>query len=148
MLDWSREIRIGAGALVLLFGMSRLVLPRHPRWLARIRPTQLALWSFLMASAHGAALMLLPIPLGLCVEWASVQQARAGGKSLAWPPVVSGPAHRRDGGGRRRRGLGRLSLRSALQVLRGWLNLEVVWGASLVVAGAASIALAWPAMVV
>jgi hypothetical protein len=39
---------------------------RHPRALARIRPTQLALWSFAIATAHGAGLMLLPIYLGLC----------------------------------------------------------------------------------
>ena len=44
----------------------RLVDRRHPRFLARIRPTQLALWSFAIATAHGAGLMLLPIYLGLC----------------------------------------------------------------------------------
>ena len=66
LLQWSREIRIGAGALVLLFGVSRLFLRRHPRWFARIRPTQLAFWSFVMATAHGAPLMLLPILMGLC----------------------------------------------------------------------------------
>ncbi len=66
LVQWGREIRLGAGGLVLLFGVSRLLARRHPRWLARIRPTQLVLWSFLMATAHGAALMLLPILLGLC----------------------------------------------------------------------------------
>ena len=44
----------------------RLVNRQHPRALARIRPTQLALWSFAIATAHGAGLMLLPIYLGLC----------------------------------------------------------------------------------
>ena len=39
---------------------------RHPRALARIPPTQLGLWSFAVAIAHGAGLMLLPIYLGLC----------------------------------------------------------------------------------
>ena len=72
MLHWGREIRIGAGALVLLFGVSQLFLRHHPRWLARIRPTQLALWSFVMATAHGAALMLLPILMGLCEAPATV----------------------------------------------------------------------------
>ena len=33
---------------------------------ARIRPTQLGLWSFAVAIAHGAGLMLVPIYLGLC----------------------------------------------------------------------------------
>ena len=66
VLAWQRPIRIAAGLLVLLFGLYRLVDRRHPRFLARIRPTQLALWSFFIATAHGAALMLLPFALGLC----------------------------------------------------------------------------------
>ena len=66
-LEWSRAIRIGAGALVVLFGIFKLIERRHPRALARIRPTRLAWWSFLMATAHGAGLMLLPFMLGLCV---------------------------------------------------------------------------------
>ena len=35
LLTWNREIRIGTGTLVLLFGVLRLFLRRHPRWLAR-----------------------------------------------------------------------------------------------------------------
>jgi hypothetical protein len=66
LLDWQREIRIGASLAVIAFGAFRLVNRRHPRALARIRPTQLALWSFAIATAHGAGLMLLPIYLGLC----------------------------------------------------------------------------------
>jgi hypothetical protein len=66
LLGWQRDIRIGASALVIVFGLFRLIRPRHPRALARIRPTQLALWSFAIATAHGAGLMLLPIYLGLC----------------------------------------------------------------------------------
>ena len=66
LLDWQREIRIGASAIVIAFGVFRLVNRRHPRALARIRPRQLALWSFAIATAHGAGLMLLPIYLGLC----------------------------------------------------------------------------------
>ena len=34
--------------------------------MTRIRPTQLGLWSFAVAIAHGAGLMLVPIYLGLC----------------------------------------------------------------------------------
>ena len=66
LLNWQREIRISASAVVIAFGVFRLVNRRHPRALARIRPTQLALWSFAIATAHGAGLMLLPIYLGLC----------------------------------------------------------------------------------
>lgn len=53
---------IGA-AVLILFGVFRYLRPRaHPRWVAmRVRWYELALWSFLMASAHGAGLMLFPI---------------------------------------------------------------------------------------
>lgn len=132
-LDWSLPIRLGVGALVLLFGVYRLVQRRHPRRLARVRPTQLALWSFLMAHVHGAGLMLLPFALGLCTSAASGASAAtallvagvhtaamlAVGGSVAW--VVY-----------RHVGLGVLT--------RGWLNVDALWGASLVLAGAASLA--------
>jgi hypothetical protein len=60
-----------AGAMALiLFGSYKLVRPRsHPRWVGlRAGPRDLVVWSFLMSSAHGAGLMLLPILLGLPLE--------------------------------------------------------------------------------
>src|SRR6058998_1113862 len=66
LIEWQRQIQIGASLLVISFGIFRLLDRRHPRSLARIRPTQLGLWSFAVAIAHGAGLMLLPIYLGLC----------------------------------------------------------------------------------
>ncbi len=66
LVYWQREIRIASGLIVVAMGLWLLVYRRHPRFLARIRPTQLALWSFAVATAHGAGLMLLPIYLGLC----------------------------------------------------------------------------------
>src|SRR5207244_2791137 len=66
LVEWQRQLQIGAGLLVIGFGVYRLVERRHPRALARIRPTQLGLWSFAVAIAHGAGLMLVPIYLGLC----------------------------------------------------------------------------------
>lgn len=66
LLAWQRDIRIGVSALVIGFGVVQLSRRRHPRVLARIPPSRLALWSFAVAIAHGAGLMLLPIYLGLC----------------------------------------------------------------------------------
>ena len=66
LVEWQRQIRIGASLLVIAFGIFRLVNRRHPRALARIPPTQLGLWSFAVAIAHGAGFMLVPIYLGLC----------------------------------------------------------------------------------
>ncbi|WP_423823699.1 hypothetical protein V5738_06920 [Salinisphaera sp. SPP-AMP-43] len=56
-------LQIGAAALLISFGVYKFMRPRHPRALARIGPKRLMLWSFLMASAHGAGLMLVPIYL-------------------------------------------------------------------------------------
>jgi hypothetical protein len=66
LLDWQHEIRAGASVTVIAFGIFRLINRRHPRALVRIKPTHLALWSFAIATAHGAGLMLLPIYFGLC----------------------------------------------------------------------------------
>src|SRR6202047_4371142 len=66
LVEWQQQIQIGASLLVIGFGIFRFVNRRHPRALSRIRPTQLGLWSFAVAIAHGAGLMLVPIYLGLC----------------------------------------------------------------------------------
>ena len=56
---------ICAGVLIL-FGLYKLVRRRHPRWVGmRVGFRDLTAWSFLMASAHGAGLMLMPVLLGL-----------------------------------------------------------------------------------
>jgi hypothetical protein len=68
LVEWQRQVQVGASLVVIAFGIFRLVDRRHPRALARIRPTQLGLWSFAVAIAHGAGLMLVPIYLGICRE--------------------------------------------------------------------------------
>jgi hypothetical protein len=68
LLGWQREIRIIGASTVIAFGLFRLLNRRHPRALARIKPSQLVLWSFAIAIVHGAGLMLLPIYFGLCAE--------------------------------------------------------------------------------
>jgi hypothetical protein len=62
-------IRIGgAAALVAFAGWQIVRNHRHPRWVGmRLRRRELALWSFLMSSAHGAGLMLIPVVMGIRV---------------------------------------------------------------------------------
>jgi len=52
-----------AAAALIGFGTFRFARPRlHPRWTRmRVRGRELALWSFLMSSAHGAGLMVAPL---------------------------------------------------------------------------------------
>lgn len=66
LIHWETELRVGAGALVIAAGLYLLINRRHPRFLARVAPSRLVLWSFLAAMAHGAGLMLVPIYLGIC----------------------------------------------------------------------------------
>jgi hypothetical protein len=148
---WSTEIRLAAGALVLLFGLYKLVERRHPRALARIRPTRLAWWSFLMATAHGAGLMLVPFVLRLCTP------AEAGAPLAHVHDAMMDMLARSDLAiALAVAGLHTLAMLLAalamawavyrwlgLRFLRlAWFNLDRVWAASLVVAGAAGIALA------
>jgi hypothetical protein len=53
-------------ALLLGVGLSKLVRNQHPRWGGMtVGSWHVAVWSFLMASAHGAGLMALPFLLRL-----------------------------------------------------------------------------------
>jgi uncharacterized membrane protein (UPF0136 family) len=54
-------LKIAAAAILFAFGLYRLVRSRHPNWVGmRVGFGDLTLWSFIMASAHGAGLMLVP----------------------------------------------------------------------------------------
>ena len=59
-----RYVKIAAACVLLAFGLHRLIRKSHPRWGGmQIGFRDLCIWSFLMASAHGAGFMLLPILL-------------------------------------------------------------------------------------
>jgi hypothetical protein len=153
LLAWSREIRIGAGMLVVLFGVSRLFLRRHPRWLMRVRPTQLMLWSLLMATAHGAALMLLPFLIGLC-EAPTAATARSRGalahegvmvlmRSGVSTAVIVSLLH---SAAMMASGLAAAWIvyrHLGLRALRTtWLNLDVAWALGLIASGGVAVAMA------
>ena len=54
------------GSALILFGLYKLIWRKHPRWVGmRVGFKDLTVWSFLMASAHGAGLMLIPVLLKL-----------------------------------------------------------------------------------
>jgi len=56
-----RTLKIAAAVFLFAFGFYRLLRTRHPTWVGmRVGFADLTLWSFVMASAHGAGLMLVP----------------------------------------------------------------------------------------
>ncbi len=56
-----RTLKIVAAAILFAFGLYRLLRSRHPNWVGmQVGFGDLTLWSFVMASAHGAGLMLVP----------------------------------------------------------------------------------------
>jgi len=144
VVEWQRQIQIGAGLLVVGFGVFRLLNRRHPRALTRIRPTQLGLWSFAVAIAHGAALMLVPIYLGLCQASDLDKTHEAAGAlinaNLGMAALVSAvhSAAMLVAGG--------LSAWLAYRYLglkivsRSWFNLDTIWAASLILVGTVALA--------
>jgi hypothetical protein len=57
-------LRYACAGVLILFGLYKLIRRKHPRWVGmRVGFKDLTAWSFLMASAHGAGLMLVPVLL-------------------------------------------------------------------------------------
>jgi hypothetical protein len=58
-------IRYSVAAILVALGIYSLARHWHPRWVRmQVGFRDLTLWSFLMASAHGAGLMVVPVLLG------------------------------------------------------------------------------------
>jgi hypothetical protein len=139
LLAWRREIQLGASVLVMGFGVFLLIRRRHPRFLARIPPSRLALWSFAVAIAHGAGLMLVPVYLGLCHAYGMDQGHQAAEALIATNlnmAVLVSAAH-----------AGAMILAGGLLawlvyrylglrfVSRSWFNLDAIWAWSLLLVG-------------
>ncbi|SHL33346.1 hypothetical protein SAMN05443432_101169 [Roseovarius litoreus] len=143
LVEWQRELRIGAAVLVIGLGVYLLINRRHPRFLARVPPSRLMLWSFLAAMAHGAGLMLVPIYLGLCdaaaQEAGHVAAARLMGSDALRAGLVA-LAHTlamaASGGAI---AVGVYYWLGLAFLKKSWFNLDVVWALSLIVVGAVAL---------
>ena len=124
-----------AGILIAL-GVSRFVRHRHPRWAAmRVGVGRLTAWSFLMATAHGAGLMVVPVFLGMSMTDGGHMHHGAPGGGAAAALAATG-LH----------AAGYLAVTAAIAILvfeklgvgilrRAWLNLDLVWAATLITTG-------------
>jgi len=127
-------IRLVAALVLVSFGVYKLVRPRsHPGGFGmRVGLGGLAMWSFLMSSAHGAGLMLAPVLLGLPVYASyhslseiSLQAVAAASLHVAAMLLV----------------MGIVSVivyeKVGLGILRrGWFNLDLGWSLVLIASGA------------
>ncbi|MDE0015110.1 MAG: hypothetical protein OXU51_02910 [Candidatus Poribacteria bacterium] len=65
-------LRIACATVLFGFGVYKFFSARHPKWVGmRVNFKDLTIWSFLMASAHGAGLMLAPLLLRMPAAEAS-----------------------------------------------------------------------------
>jgi hypothetical protein len=143
LAEWQREIQIGAALLVIGLGVYLVFNRRHPRFLARVPPSRLALWSFLAAMAHGAGLMLVPIYLGICrtietdAGHAAASDLMAGNAGVAVLVAVVHTLAMTLSGGMLAFGVYQwLGLRF---LSRSWFNLDLVWALSLILVGTISL---------
>ena len=144
-------VRIAAGIVLLLFGIYKLILYyRHFRWVGmNVSGRDLAGWSFLMATSHGAGLMLAPILLNLEEKGVSSVPALEHHSGLldltdtavAWSIGLTFHT------------VAMLAVMTVIALVvyrwlglgflrRGWINVDLLWAAALILAGVSTIFLA------
>jgi hypothetical protein len=131
---------MAGGVILILFGGYRIFRSRsHPRWVGmRVSQLELAFWSFLMSTAHGAGLMLFPVML-------SLQEGGAHSSHMVGPDQINTLAvvgiaavlvH----------SVAMITAMGAIAVLvyeklglavlhQAWVNLDIIWAFSFIVAG-------------
>jgi len=143
LVDWQREIQIGAACLVIALGVYLLINRRHPRFLARVPPSKIGLWSFLAAMAHGAGLMLVPIYLGICASietdagHAAADTLISGNITIAALVAVLHTLAMTAAGGLL--ALGVYHWLGLKFLSKSWFNLDIVWALSLIIVGVLSL---------
>ena len=129
-------VKFIVAATLLAFGISRLVRSRHPRYGGMVvGPKDLTVWSALMATAHGAGLMLVPFTDGMSMHRHAAHVMAMGLSSGLLSPAlgaallhtaaylitaatVAWVVYRRLG----------------VRILRThWVNLDVIWSGALIV---------------
>ncbi len=141
VLKWSTAI------LLVGLGGVRLVRSRHIRFGGmRVNGRELATWSFLMASAHGAGLMVLPLVLGDVPSSGHAHHVAAASVmsvvKVEWSGVIAALVH--TAGYLLVTGVIAVIVyeRVGLRFLRtAWVNLDLIWAVALVVTGLATIVL-------
>jgi hypothetical protein len=131
-----------AGVLVAL-GVMRFFRHLHPRWVGmRVGMRGLTVWSFLMATAHGAGLMVVPVFVGMSMtgEAGHMHHAPAAAATNAGVALFATGLH----------AVSYLAVTAFVALLvfdklgvgilrRAWFNLDVIWAGALVATGAVTL---------
>ena len=139
-----RTLKIAAAVLLFAFGFYRLLRTRHPNWVGmRVDFGDLTLWSFVMASAHGAGLML--VPFFLPSPTAETMHDHDGHEMHAWafanfsaPSLLAASVALHT--------LGYLLATAVVAILvyeklgvtilrRAWFNIDLIWMLALMITG-------------
>jgi len=129
------RLRYLAAIVLLLFAVFKLFNTyRHPRWVGmRVGMKDLFLWSFLMAAAHGAGLMVAPVLLEVGHTTAGPAAGLTAGMGVIMAVVLHTAA------------MLAVMLVTALVVFRKlglailrrrWVNFDLIWAVALFVVGA------------
>ena len=145
-------LKFVACVVLVGFGIYKLVRSSHPRWVGmRVGFRDLTAWSFLMASAHGAGLMLVPIllrlpdygePVAGAIDLRDVPHVEY--MALAAPDSLAALASQATAVAIHT--LAMFGVMAAVAIIvfekvgvsilrRGWFNLDRVWAIVLIVAG-------------
>jgi hypothetical protein len=134
-----RTLKIAAAAILFGFGLYRLFRSRHPKWVGmRVGFGDLTLWSFVMASAHGAGLMLVPLFLASPVQAGMHHHVGWGFPKFNTPFLLTASVAVHT--------LGYLLMTALIAILvyekfgvgmlrRAWFNVDLIWMVALMITG-------------
>jgi hypothetical protein len=132
------HLRYTAAAVLLVFAVFKLFNTyRHPRWVGmRVGMKDLFLWSFLMAAAHGAGLMVAPVLLEVGHATAGSAPGFMSGVGMLMAILLHTAA------------MLTVMLITALVVFRklglailrrSWVNFDLIWAVALFVVGSTAL---------
>jgi hypothetical protein len=151
-----QHVLLALGGSVLLGFASYKVATRfrHPRWVGmRVGPRELVLWSFLMASAHGAGLMLAPVLVALRGDGVPSAMAHSGHAGhMDHEPSAAGDALVPTLAAVGVHSAAMLAVAGVVAIVvyrkvgvdilrRAWVNLDLIWVGALAVTGGLALGL-------
>ncbi len=143
-------LRYACAGVLIIFGLYKAVRRKHPRWVGmRVGFRSLTAWSFIMASAHGAGLMLVPVLLTLSgtmqeMEHQAHEEHEHWGHSVHL--FLTDPAALADLAAVVIHTLAMFAVMVAIALIvydrlglmilkRTWFNVDLLWAGALIVAG-------------